>query len=202
MKEVKAQKTHRQRQALATQTLIVNVSRTLFLQQGYGVTTIEAIAEQAGVSVSTIYAIFKNKRGVLRAIRERWHQESGQRDIYQTALEQPDAGRRLELAAHATRRQWESGSSMIAIYHGAAAVDLEAVAELEEALQGRRAHLNRFVEASIQLFRSDLTPTQVAAIFRALTSAEIYKELIEQGKWTPDEYEQWLGQLLKQQFLA
>ena len=202
MEDVKGKMTHRQRQAVATQTLIVDVSRALFLQQGYGATTIEAIAEQAGVAVSTIYAIFKNKRGILRAIREAWHQESGQRDIYQAALEQPHAGRRLELVAHATRRQWETGATMTAIYRGAAAVDTEAAIELDNALQGRRAHLDRFVAASIELFRPDLPPTYLAAIFRALTLAEVYQELIEQGGWSPDDYENWLAQMLKQQLLA
>jgi AcrR family transcriptional regulator len=201
MKQVKQQLTHRQRQALATSTLIVEVSHNLFLKQGYGVTTMDAIAEQAGVAVSTIYAIFKNKRGILRAIREAWHQTSGQRDIYRAALEQSDVGRRLELAAHATRRQWETGSSMIAIYRGAATVDAEAAVELQEALQGRRAHLNHFIMASADLFRPELTPVEAAAIFRALTLAEVYDELTEHGGWTPEEYEQWLARTLKQQLL-
>src|SRR5690349_15353760 len=104
--------THRQRQAQATQALIVAVSRDLFLRQGYGTTTIEAIAAEAGVAVSTVYAIFKNKRGILRAIREGWHQESDQRTIYQAALAQSDPAERLALAAHATRRQWETGAAM------------------------------------------------------------------------------------------
>ena len=194
--------THRQRQAMATQSLIVEVSRELFLQQGYGATTIAAIADRAGVAVSTIYAIFKNKRGILRAIREAWHQASGQRDIYQAALEQPDGRRRLELAAHATRRQWETGASMIAVYRGAAAVDGEAAAELQAALQGRRAYLDRFIAASVAMFRPELTPEQAAVIFRALTLAEIYAEWVEYGGWSPDDYEQWLAQTLKQQLLT
>ena len=43
MNNVNKQMTHRQKQALATRTLIVDTSRDLFLEQGYGVTTIEAI---------------------------------------------------------------------------------------------------------------------------------------------------------------
>jgi len=193
--------THRQRQALATQTLIVEVSRGLFLQHGYGTTTIEAIAAEAGVAASTIYAIFKNKRGILRAIREVWHQESGQRDIYQAALEQADAVRRFELAAHASRCQWETGATMAAIYQGAAAVDPEAAAELAEALQGRRAYLTRFITASAPLLRPGLAAPQAAIIFRALTQAALYAELVEEGGWSPEDYEAWLAQILKQQLL-
>lgn len=201
MEHVKRTMTHRQRQAIATQTLIVDVSRALFLQHGYGATTIEAIAEQAGVAVSTVYAVFKNKRGILRAIREAWHQESGQRDIYQAALEHPDAEQRLALAAHATRRQWETGAAMTVIYHGAAAVDPEAAAELRDALQGRRAHLDRFIAALAGSVRSDLSIEQAAAIFRALTLVEVYQELTTSGGWSPGEYEAWLAQSLRQQLL-
>src|SRR5690349_7553210 len=103
--------THRQRQALATQQIIVDAARSLFLEQGYGTTTIDAISVRAGVAVSTVYSIYKNKRGILKAIREAWHMESGQRDIYQQALQETNPQRRIELAAHATRRQWETGAA-------------------------------------------------------------------------------------------
>lgn len=194
--------THRQRQALATQTLIIEVSRALFLQQGYGATTIESIAAQAGVAVSTVYAIFKNKRGILSVIREAWHQESQQRRIYQAALAESDAARRFELVAHATRRQWETGVAMVAIYRSAAAVDLEAAAELQEALAGRRAHLARFLDASQTMLRADLTQSDALSMLQALTLAEVYESLVIRDGWTADAYEAWLAALLKSQLLA
>ncbi|MCZ7673960.1 MAG: TetR/AcrR family transcriptional regulator [Chloroflexi bacterium] len=201
MNNVNKQITHRQKQALATRTLIVDTSRALFLEQGYGVTTIESIAEHAGVAVSTVYAIFKNKRGILQAIRQAWHEESGQQSIYQAALTQPDAAKRLALAAHATRRQWETGATMITIYKGAAATDAEAAAELEASLAGRRRNLGQFIAASAPLLKPSLTQAQAAAIFLALSHEEIYQELVRQSEWTADEYEQWLSQTLQQQLL-
>jgi AcrR family transcriptional regulator len=201
MEHVKPQLTHRERQALATQQLIVGTSRELFAQSGYGTTTIEDIAAAAGVAVSTVYAIFKNKRGILQAIREEWHQASGQRDVYVAALQQPDPAQRLALAAHATRRQWESGAAMIAIYKGAAAVDKEAAAELATALSGRREHIGRFIAASLPLLRPGLREAEAAAIFRALTLAEVYEELVVVAGWTADDYERWLTAALHQQLL-
>ena len=65
---------HRQRQALWTRRLIVDAARELFLERGYAATTMDAIAKEAGVAVSTVYAIYKNKRNILRAIREAWHE--------------------------------------------------------------------------------------------------------------------------------
>jgi AcrR family transcriptional regulator len=194
--------THRQRQALATQKLIVDTAQELFLEQGYAATTIEAIAAQAGVAVSTVYAVFTNKRGILHAIREAWHAQSGQRDIYQEARQHPEPEQRLELAAHATRRQWETSSAMITIYKGAAAVDAEAAAELAQALHGRRAFLGVFVSEMAPVLRADLSLERATGIFRALTRSEVYEELVEAAGWSPDEYEEWLADTLKRQLLA
>ena len=201
MNDVKQPLTHRQRQALATQQVIVDAARTLFFEQGYGVTTIDAIAAKAGVAVSTVYAVFKNKRGILKAIREEWHQQSGQRGIYAQALTEADAYQRMALAAHATRRQWETSGSMIAIYKSAADVDAEAAAEQQEALAGRRRNMGLFIEESLTLLRPDLTLQKAQDLFYALTLVEIYQNLVGESGWSPDEYESWLAQILKQQLL-
>ncbi|MEO8609719.1 MAG: helix-turn-helix domain-containing protein [Chloroflexota bacterium] len=202
MDNVKKPLTHRQRQALATQQLIVDTARELFLEQGYGTTTIDAISVKAGVAVSTVYAIYKNKRGILKAIREAWHQESGQRDILQEANAQTDPARWLELAAHATRRQWETGAPMTTIYASAAAVDAEAAAELQEALTGRRTNLGRFVRESPLVGQPVRDADHIVAIFLALTKSEIYQELVDVSGWAPDQYESWLAETLKQQLLS
>jgi AcrR family transcriptional regulator len=193
--------THRQRQALATQALIVDTARRLFLEQGYHTTTIEMIAAEAGVAVSTIYAIFRNKRGILQAMREAWHQESGQRDIYAQAREESDPQKRLALAAHATHRQWETGAALTRIYNAAASADPEAAAELAVALEGRRKGLTAFIEEMAPDLRPGLDAARAAEIFLALTMAEIYDTLVRQRGWTPDEYEAWLTTLLRQQLL-
>ena len=199
MDKVKSTLTYRQRQALATRELIVDAACELFLTQGYIATTIEAISAKAGVAVSTVYAVFRNKRGILQAIRERWHQESGQRDIYRQALEQPDPRRRLELAAHATRRQWETGGAMMAIYQAAAAADPDAAAELSTALQGRRTFLTLFISGMAEQLRSDLSPERAVSLFYTLTQPAIYQDLVGGDGWSPQEYEVWLAETLQQQ---
>jgi AcrR family transcriptional regulator len=203
MDDVKQQPlTHRQRQAQATRVLIVEAAKQLFLRQGYIATTIDAIAAEAGVAVSTVYAIFRNKRGILAGIREAWHQESGQRIIYAQAAEEPDPARGLELAAHATRRQWETGATMTRIYQTAASADPDAAEELAAALRGRRANLSPFVEQLRPHLRPDLDVEQAAAIFFALTQPEVYESLVGASGWSPDEYERWLANTLRQQLLA
>ena len=52
----------REEQANATRRAILEASQRLFLSRGYGATSIRAIAEEAGVAVQTVYAVFGNKR--------------------------------------------------------------------------------------------------------------------------------------------
>lgn len=193
--------THRQRQALETRRLISDAARMLFLERGYGVTTMDAIAGEAGVAVSTVYAIFKNKRTFLRELRTALLDEARTREIHEEARKQQDPARRLEMIAHQNRRQWEFGGSMVAIHEGAAAVDLEAAAELREVLGGRRWILTRFVEEMKDALRPDLDAGRAAAILLALCQPEVYRELVEAAGWSPDQYEAWLAETLKEQLL-
>jgi len=186
---------------LETRRLISEAAGRLFLEGGYAATTMDAIAAEAGVAVSTVYAAFKNKRAVLREIRMGWHQRTHAREINEQAARQPDPERRLEMLANSNRRQWELGAGLVAIYKGAAAADREAAAELEEALRGRRSALDRVVEGMEEAFRPDLDATCAAAILRALCRPEVYQELVEESGWSPDEYESWLAKTLKRELL-
>ena len=44
---------------------ISEAARALFVERGYTATTIEAIAKEAGVGISTVYAVYGNKREIL-----------------------------------------------------------------------------------------------------------------------------------------
>lgn len=193
--------THRQKQALETRRTIVGAARKLFLERGYAPTTMEAIAGEAGVAVSTVYAIFKNKRAILREIRMAWHEQTQAREIYAGASHEPEPERTLEMVARVSRRQWEVGGTMVAIYQGAAAVDQEAAAELREALRGRKAGLYLVVEGMQDRLRPGLEVDRAAAILRTLCQQEVYQELVLESGWSHDEYEAWLFETLKAQLL-
>jgi hypothetical protein len=42
---------------------------------------------------------------------------------------------------------------------------------------------------------------RAAAILLALAQPEVYRELVEESGWSPDEYEAWLAETLKEQLL-
>jgi AcrR family transcriptional regulator len=194
--------THRQRQAQATRSLIIEAARALFLERGYTNTTIEAIADQAGVAGSTVYAVFSSKRGILRAIREPWHGQSHIREFLASDQHDTEPAIRLERLARATCLQWETGTEVIAIYRSAAAADSEAAAELAEALEGRRKGLDAFTCSLEPHLRPGMDVLQASAILRALCQAEVYEELVKRSGWTTEAYITWLATALKREILT
>jgi AcrR family transcriptional regulator len=194
--------TLRQRQAQATASMIVAAAKALFLEQGYTGTTIEAIAERAGVAVSTVYAVFGSKRGILRAIRTAWHEGSRIREVVYSDPGEASPEKRLEKLAQATYQQWETGSEVIAIYNGAAAADPEAAAELSEALKGRRKGMETFALSLESHLRPGLDTARAAAILQALCLPEVFNELVRQSGWSAEDYQAWLSQALKCELLG
>src|SRR6266487_7168082 len=99
----------RREQAAATRREILDAAQRLFEKQGYGATTMAAIAAEAGVALKTVYVAFETKSGVLRAL---WHlllrgdEEAatvGERAWYREVLDEPDPGRQLRLTARNSR---------------------------------------------------------------------------------------------------
>lgn len=61
----------RQRQQALSRDAILDAASALFIEQGYRKTTMQAIADRAGVGVATLFRHFKNKAGILAAISQR-----------------------------------------------------------------------------------------------------------------------------------
>jgi AcrR family transcriptional regulator len=194
--------TLRQRQAQVTRSLIVEAAQALFLEKGYTGTTIEAIADEAGVAVSTVYAVFGSKRGILRAIREAWHDRSHIREVAYGKPGDASPDQRLEQLAQATRQQWETGADVLAIYTGAAHADPEAANELEKALHGRRQGLENFARSLEPHLRSGLSVDRAAAVLQALCMPEVFEELVKRSGWTADIYQEWLADILRKELLG
>lgn len=192
----------RQRQAQATRKMIVKAAQELFIEQGYICTTMEIIAERAGVATSTVYAIFGSKRGILRAIRDSWHEQTHIHEVVYNEHPSANPGERLDQLAEATRRQWEMGAQVLAIYTGAAAADPDAAAELAQALSGRREGLRNFASSLQANLHQGLDVDHATAILQALCLPEVYDELVNHSGWSQEEYQQWLARHLKHELLG
>jgi AcrR family transcriptional regulator len=57
-------------QAATSRAAILTAARELFIAQGYGATTVDQIAQRAGVSKPTVFSAVGNKAEVLKAVRD------------------------------------------------------------------------------------------------------------------------------------
>jgi len=191
----------RQRQALETRRAIARAARALFAERGYAAASIDLVADEAGVAARTVYAIFGTKKAILAAICEEWLIEAGVMEAVSQGLAERDLRRRLAIVAHSSRRQWESDRGVRAMLEGAAASDAE-VAKMVAGWKSDRARSLHSIVAGLESdLRDGIDSNHAAAIIRAMTSAEVYSELVAGEGWTPAEYEAWLAGVLAEVLL-
>lgn len=197
-----ANASYRQRQAQETRRRVAAAARSLFAAHGYVATTMDAIAAASEIPVQTIYSSFGTKAAVLEEVRRRWIEESAVAELYAAALHVRDPRDRLARAAHWTRRQFELGHDVIAMYQEAARVDPRVADAWREALRGREVAVRRLLESLAGELASALSQKQALDLYIALTLPEFYRELVVSRGWRPARYESWLALALAWALLA
>lgn len=191
----------RAERAAVTRRRILEAAHVRFAADGYGATTLQAIADEAGVAVQTVYAVWGSKAGILRALREALARQPEAELLYDAALAMPRAADALALFARSIRARWEEGADIVRIHAEAAASDASLREEVGHVLARRRAGLRRLVEAVAGSLRAGLDVERASAIVDALTLPEVYLELTRVGGWSADEYEAWLSVALVSELL-
>ncbi len=195
----------RREQAKATRRAILEAARSLFVESGYGTTTLQAIADAASVSVATVYATFGNKRTVLKELVD----VSIAGDDEPVAIidrpwvaelrAEPDRARRVRLFAASGRRILDRRSAVDAVVQAAAAGDAE-IAELWDELRRQRregqARLLALVAGPAGL-RADLAAGEAADILYAAASPETYRTLVGERGWSPERFEAWTVEVIE-----
>jgi AcrR family transcriptional regulator len=196
--------------ARATRRSILEAARGRFAEQGYAGTTIQAIADDAGVAVQTVYAAFGNKRTVLAELLDvaiAGDDEAiavNERTWMQPVFQGPDGRARLRSYAAAVRRIHERAADVFAVVAGAAAADAEAAALHDEAEQRRRAGAASVVEAVVDVspLRAALDPAAATDVLSLLSGWMTYDHLVRRCGWDAERFEAWLGDTLVAQLLA
>ena len=197
---VKPQPTYRQLQAQATRDRIADAARRLFATDGYGATSMDAIAREAGLAVRTVYAAFGAKREILSLICERWLDQARARELAGQVLAEPDPARRLRGAARWLRALYSAGFDVVLIFEAATDESPQTRALLRAKLAGR----NQVMDAIIASLDGHLTVPvpQAQAMYRALAAPGVYRELVEESGWTPDDFEHWVADTLQRDLTA
>ena len=188
---------------------VVDAAHDLFLERGYGATTIEAISERADVPAATVYRLFSSKSGILKSlldvsiVGDDERVPMGERPQVRTLLADRDPEEQLEGFVAVAAQVNDRAAPLYRILVSAAGTDPDAAALLDE-LTGQRQQGQRVIARSLAragALRPELRERDAADLIHALMSPELYRLLVIDRGWKPERYHRWLTSLLVDQLL-
>lgn len=200
----------RRDQAAETRKVILEAAQRLFEEQGYGATTMNAIAAAASVSFKTVYLAFETKGGVLNALWDlllRGAEDAapvGALPWYREVMEEPDPQRQLRLNARNSRMVKQRIGAVTGVIRSAAPLDPD-IDKLWRRIQVSFYDNQRAIVTTIaakNALRPDLDVTRAADILWTLNHPDLWLLLVGERGWTPEAYEQWFGDIACSQLLG
>lgn len=184
--------------AAKTKSSILKSAKQLFQNDGFDSVTINKIAEAAGVSMPTIYALFKSKRGVLQALIDEALPPDQHATLVDTSLQEKTPEKRLRTTARLSRELYDAERELIDIIRDASVVATE-FKELEQEREKRRYERQSEYVKKLQeegFLAKGLPLKQARDILWALTGRDMYRMLVIEQGWASDAYERWLADTL------
>ena len=199
-----AQKPSRRDQARATKARIVDAAAELFVQRGYGTTTLGQIADQADVAVQTVYFHFGNKRTVLKAAVDRATVGDDEpvalldRPWMERVRSEADPVRLIELWVRAGRDIFVRSAAIMSVVRDAAAEDPE-MAEQWSLNEQQRLEAFRIVAELLDergALATGMSVDRATDVIFTLNSVEVYLLLTSTRGWSAQEWQHWLSATL------
>jgi AcrR family transcriptional regulator len=191
----------RRQQADETRSLIVRAARDLFLERGYGRTTLTDVAGAAGVSVETLYAAFGNKATILH---KAWDITVGGDDEDIVFHERPevmairnerDLATRLVLHAAFSTQTAQRIAPFQLMVQSAADADPAAAAMLEEMGRQRLAGMSVMAAEAARTGQLSVPEDECRDILWSMTDGMLWHRLVNERGWTNERYAHWLGRI-------
>jgi AcrR family transcriptional regulator len=190
----------------ATKRKVAEAAAELFVAGGYQATTLQAIADAAGVHVQTIYQAFGTKVAVLAeaaAVLVAGPDEDPttpppQRAWVTELFAEPDPVHQLALYAKDMRAVSERYMGLLDVMRVTAAADPDVGSFLAEAERGRYAgpaHIAHTL-AERGVLADGLTAQRAADIMYAVTTYDVFRSLIRDRDWSGQEAQDWVARSL------
>ncbi len=193
--------TRRRAQARETQRAILRAAHDLFVEQGYGRTTIAQVAERAGVSPETIYATFKNKATLLHRT---WDVTIGgddeevvfhERPEVMAIRAEPDLAARFMMHARFSTATARRMTPFVRSVHGAAASEASAAQMAAEMDEQRLAGLTVMAREAAATGQLKVTEEECRDLIWATTDGHLWHQLVVERGWSDEQYADWLGRM-------
>lgn len=192
----------RERQLAATRRAVLVAGRDLFVAQGYGATTIEQIAQRAGVSKPTVFSAVGNKQQLLRAVRDLAIAGDDEpvpvsrRPATDRIRAEPDHRQAVRLLARHLTGVASRYAAINEVLHAAADSGEVGIRELWMTEEDQRLIGARFwidVLASKAALRPGIDGRTAADVMWLLMSPDNYYRLVHRREWSQRRYQEWLA---------
>jgi len=194
----------RAEQAHASREAVLRAARELFVEQGYGRTTIDQVAAHAGVSKPTVFTAVGNKATLLKVVRDVAMAGDDQprtvtaREDVAAIAEAGDLDRAITLTARHIAVVNARYHDVHEVIRGASGTD-PVVAELWET-----AETERHVGAGHLLARLHVKPAlprrRAQDRLWLLMAPDSYHRLVVRRGWPRSAYERWLAEQIRALF--
>ncbi|MEU7613955.1 TetR/AcrR family transcriptional regulator [Micromonospora sp. NPDC049204] len=183
-----------------TRRRILQAAYELFVDQGYGATTLQGIAERAGVAVQTIYFAFGNKPSLLKELVDVTIAGDDepiptmQRAWFRDALAADTAEAQLRAHVSGTCEVLQRVAPIMDVLRAAGAQDPSLAGMWQQDTDPRLEVQTAAARSLIAKpgATADLTVEHAADLLYGLLSPELYLLFIRDRGWTPDRWEQWV----------
>jgi AcrR family transcriptional regulator len=188
----------RAQSAEETRARILDAALALFGDEGVDQVTVAQIGERAQVAASTVYAVFKSKAGILRALMERALFGERFRLAQQVLAGVTDPVALIGLTAEVACAIYESEDRDLGLLRNISGFSplLRDVEQEFEALRYQMQEQRVLALFAAGKARPGLSVDEARRILWMYTSREIYRMLVCDGGWPVERYQRWLGQTL------
>ncbi|MDE3076583.1 MAG: TetR/AcrR family transcriptional regulator [Chloroflexota bacterium] len=177
---------------------MLDAATRLFVEHGYNGTSMATVAGEAGVNLDTVYASIGTKPALFRLLIETAISgmdapvQALERDYVLAINAEPDAGRKLELYAHAFRLIQERLAPLFLVLQAAAGSDAELASVWADIAQRRARNMGLFAQELAETGALTVSPDEAADVIWATASSEFFVLFVRERGWTAERFETWL----------
>ena len=180
--------------AAETRREILRAARQLFARRGFAGTSVQQIAEEAGVAVQTIYSSVGPKSALVLALIGLIDEEAGIPALIAEVARETDPRQLIATGVHLTRQLNERCGDILGVLFSAGPAEPDAAAVVAE---GMRRHDQGASDAARRLaalgaLAPGMTPERAGAVITLMTSPSSWQHLTQRSGWSFDETETWL----------